>query len=81
MNIGPKLLLPLSEDVTAGHKGILTKVQKNIPIRIQTAGQTQTPTGYEGNIARIVDWEGLCPISESLATREAIPPRFLLVFV
>ena len=60
------------------HKGILTKIQQNIPyraitdfqlhrslydrflgigsIRIQTAGQTQTPTGYEGNLAGLVDW-------------------------
>jgi uncharacterized membrane protein YdbT with pleckstrin-like domain len=85
------------------HKGILTKVQKNIPyraitdfvvnrsifdrilgiasIRIQTAGQSQTPTGYEGNIAGMVDWKGLHtilrdrikklhPVSEALATRE-----------
>jgi len=59
-------------------KGILTKVQKNIPyraitdfilhrslfdrwlgiasIRVQTAGQTQSATGYEGNIAGLIDW-------------------------
>jgi uncharacterized membrane protein YdbT with pleckstrin-like domain len=63
------------------HKGILTKIQQNIPyravtdfqlhrslydrflgigsIRIQTAGQTQSPTGYEANIAGLVDWDNL----------------------
>jgi uncharacterized membrane protein YdbT with pleckstrin-like domain len=111
--IGPILVLwvknlsyMLGEEKVTIHKGILTKVQKNIPIRavtdfvvnrsifdrllgiasirIQTAGQSQTPTGYEGNIAGIVDWEGLHamlrdrlkrlhPISESLATQEATP--------
>jgi uncharacterized membrane protein YdbT with pleckstrin-like domain len=96
----------IDEEKVTIHKGILTKVQKNIPyraitdfivnrsifdrilgiasIRIQTAGQSQTPTGYEGNIAGMVDWEEwhmtlrerlkrLHPISESLATREPIP--------
>jgi uncharacterized membrane protein YdbT with pleckstrin-like domain len=95
----------IGEEKVTIHKGILTKVQKNIPyraitdfivnrsifdrilgiasIRIQTAGQSQTPTGYEGNIAGLVDWEewhktlreklkGLHPISESLATREPV---------
>jgi len=93
----------IGEEKITIHKGILTKVQKNIPyraitdfvvnrsifdrilgiasIRIQTAGQSQTPTGYEGNIAGIVDWKGLHqtlrdrlkrlhPVSEALATRE-----------
>ncbi len=63
------------------HKGILTKIQQNIPyravtdfqlhrslydrflgissIRIQTAGQTQSPTGYEGNIAGMINWDNL----------------------
>ena len=87
------------------HKGILTKVQKNIPyraitdfivnrsifdrilgiasIRIQTAGQSQTPTGYEGNLAGMADWKEwhktlrerlkrLHPLSESLATQEPV---------
>jgi uncharacterized membrane protein YdbT with pleckstrin-like domain len=111
--IGPILVLwvknlsyMIGEEKVTIHKGILTKVQKNIPIRavtdfvvnrsifdrllgiasirIQTAGQSQTPTGYEGNIAGIVEWErlhtmlrdrlkSLHPISESLATREAAP--------
>jgi uncharacterized membrane protein YdbT with pleckstrin-like domain len=111
--IGPILVLwvknlsyMIGEEKVTIHKGILTKVQKNIPIRavtdfivsrsifdrllgiasirIQTAGQSQTPTGYEGNIAGIVDWEDLHtilrdrlkrlhPISESVATREATP--------
>jgi uncharacterized membrane protein YdbT with pleckstrin-like domain len=95
----------IGEEKVTIHKGILTKVQKNIPyraitdfivnrsildrilgiasIRIQTAGQSQTPTGYEGNIAGMVDWEEwhktlrerlkrLHPISESLATQEPV---------
>jgi uncharacterized membrane protein YdbT with pleckstrin-like domain len=93
----------IGEEKITIHKGILTKVQKNIPyravtdfivnrsifdrvlgiasIRIQTAGQSQTPTGYEGNIAGIIDWKGLHevlrdrlkklhPVSEALATKE-----------
>jgi uncharacterized membrane protein YdbT with pleckstrin-like domain len=93
----------IGEEKITIHKGILTKVQKNIPyravtdfivnrsvfdrilgiasIRIQTAGQSQTPTGYEGNIAGVVDWKGLHqvlrdrlkrlhPVSEALATKE-----------
>jgi len=93
----------IGEEKITIHKGILTKVQKNIPyraitdfvvnrsifdrilgiasIRIQTAGQSQTPTGYEGNIVGIVDWKRLHqtlrdrlkrlhPVSEALATRE-----------
>jgi uncharacterized membrane protein YdbT with pleckstrin-like domain len=88
------------------HKGILTKVQKNIPyravtdfilhrslydrflgiasIRIQTAGQSQTATGYEGNIAGLVEWDDLHknlreklrtlhPVSESLGIKEPFP--------
>ena len=60
------------------HKGVLSKIQQNIPfwaitdfmlhrslydrflgiasIRIQTAGQSQTPTGYEGNMAGLTNW-------------------------
>ena len=75
----------LSYDIEADrisiHKGILTKIQQNIPyraitdfmlhrslydrilglgsIRVQTAGQTQTPTGYEGNIAGLLNWDEL----------------------
>ena len=93
----------IGEEKITIHKGILTKVQKNIPyraitdfivnrsvfdrvlgiasIRIQTAGQSQTPMGYEGNIAGIKDWnelhrilrdrlKNLHPLSEALATRE-----------
>lgn len=110
--VGPLLVLwvknlsyIIGEEKVTIHKGILTKVQKNIPyraitdfivnrsifdrilgiasIRIQTAGQSQTPTGYEGNIAGMADWEELHktlrdrlkklhPISESLTTREPL---------
>jgi uncharacterized membrane protein YdbT with pleckstrin-like domain len=85
------------------HKGILTKVQQNIPyraitdfvlhrslfdrflgiasVRIQTAGQTQNPTGYEGNLAGLMRWDELHqdlrnkiktlhPVSESLGVAE-----------
>ena len=95
----------IGEEKITIHKGILTKVQKNIPfravtdfvvnrsvfdrilgiasIRIQTAGQSQTPTGYEGNIAGVVDWKELQqvlrdrlkklhPVSEALAAREPV---------
>ncbi len=63
------------------HKGLLSRIQQNIPyraitdfqlhrspfdrllgigsLRIQTAGQGQTATGYEGNLAGLVDWEDL----------------------
>jgi len=94
----------IGEDRITIHKGILTKVHKNIPyraitdfilhrslydrflgiasIRIQTAGQTHTPTGYEGNLAGLVDWSVLHqslrdklamlqPVSESLTTKES----------
>lgn len=110
--VGPLLVLwvknlsyMIGEEKVTIHKGVLTKVQKNIPfravtdfivnrsifdrilgiasIRIQTAGQSQTPTGYEGNMAGIEDWEELHktlrdrlkklhPVSESLATREPL---------
>ena len=71
----------LEEDRIIIHKGILSKIQQNIPyravtdfvlhrslydrflgiasIRIQTAGQTQTPTGYEGNMAGLIEWDQL----------------------
>ena len=97
----------IEEDRITIRKGVLTKVQKNIPyraitdfilhrslydrllgiasIRIQTAGQTQSATGYEGNIAGVVDFtelhqnlrariKSLHPISESLGTREPWGP-------
>lgn len=52
-------------------------------IRIQTAGQSQSPTGYEGNMAGLVEYEKLHnqlreklrllhPISESLTTSEPV---------
>lgn len=62
-------------------KGIITKIEQNIPfravtdfqlhrslfdrllnigsIRIQTAGQSATPTGYEGNLAGLREWSNL----------------------
>ena len=53
-------------------------------IKIQTAGQTQSPSGYEGNIAGLIEYEkwhhqlrekvkSLHPVSESLTTREPVP--------
>jgi len=69
-----------SERITI-RKGILSKIQQNIPfravtdfqlhrslydrflgigsIRIQTAGQSQTPTGYEANMAGLINYEKL----------------------
>jgi uncharacterized membrane protein YdbT with pleckstrin-like domain len=52
-------------------------------IRIQTAGQSQSPTGYEGNMAGLIEYERLHnqlreklrllhPTSESLTTKEPI---------
>jgi uncharacterized membrane protein YdbT with pleckstrin-like domain len=71
----------IEEDRITVQKGILTKVQQNIPyraitdfmlhrslydrflgigaIRIQTAGQAQTVTGYEGQLAGLIDWNDL----------------------
>ena len=71
----------IEEDKIIIFKGILTKVQQNIPygaitdfilyrslydrflrigsIRIQTAGQSRTPTGYEGNLSGLIEWEDL----------------------
>ena len=96
----------LEEDRIIIHKGILTKLQKNIPyraitdfvlhrslydrflgiasIRIQTAGQSQNPTGYEGNMAGLIKWEelhrslrnkikSLHPSSEALGLTEKEP--------
>jgi uncharacterized membrane protein YdbT with pleckstrin-like domain len=96
----------LEEDRIIVHKGVLTKLQKNIPyraitdfvlqrslydrflgiasIRIQTAGQKQTATGYEGNMVGLIGWEELHqnlrnkikilhPFSEALGVAEKVP--------
>lgn len=71
----------IEEDRISIHKGILTKVQQNIPyrsitdfilhrtlfdrflsigaLRIQTAGQSKSATGYEGQLSGLVHWEDL----------------------
>jgi len=71
----------IEEERITIYKGILSKVQQNIPyraitdfqlhrslydrflgigsIRIQTAGQTQTATGYEGQFSGLINWEDL----------------------
>jgi len=71
----------IEEDRIIIYKGILTKIQQNIPyraitdfmlhrslydrflgigaIRIQTAGQSQTVTGYEGQLAGLIQWDDL----------------------
>jgi uncharacterized membrane protein YdbT with pleckstrin-like domain len=71
----------IEEDKIIIFKGILTKVQQNIPyraitdfvlyrsiydrylkigsIRIQTAGQSRSTTGYEGNLSGLIEWEDL----------------------
>lgn len=68
------------------HRSIFDRFLGMASVRIQTAGQTQSATGYEGNIAGMVDWQGLHqvlreklkklhPVSEALTTRE--PEVFL----
>ncbi len=71
----------IESDRITVHKGILTKIQQNIPyraitdfqlqrtlfdralrigtIRIQTAGQSQTPSGYEGKLSGLAGWQKL----------------------
>ena len=71
----------IEDDRITIHKGILTKIQQNIPyrsitdfmlhrslydralgigsIRIQTAGQGQSGTGYEGQLSGLVQWDDL----------------------
>ena len=71
----------IEEDRISIHKGILTKVQQNIPyrsitdfvlhrtlfdrflsigaLRIQTAGQSRSVTGYEGQLSGLLHWEDL----------------------
>lgn len=95
----------IEEDRITIYKGILTKIQQNIPyraitdfmlhrslydrflgigaIRIQTAGQTQTVTGYEGQLAGLLEWDDLLqqlrekvrklhPVAESVAVAEPV---------
>ena len=95
----------IQEDRVTVHKGILTKIQKNIPLRavtdfilerslfdrflgigsikIQTAGQSPSSTGYEGKLAGLLDYEALHdelrkrigklhPVAESVTTDEPI---------
>ena len=63
------------------HRSIFDRILGIASIRIQTAGQTQSATGYEGNIAGMMNWKHLHqvmrgklkklhPLSEALATRE-----------
>lgn len=71
----------IEDDRVTIHKGILSKIQQNIPyraitdfqlhrslydrwlgigsIRIQTAGQTQSGTGYEGKLSGLINWGDL----------------------
>ena len=93
----------IEEDRITIHKGILTKMQQNIPyravtdfmlhrslydrllgigaIRFQTAGQAQSATGYEGQLAGLIQWndlyqqlrgklEKLHPVSQAAAVAE-----------
>ncbi|MBN2410268.1 PH domain-containing protein [candidate division KSB1 bacterium] len=93
------------EDRVTIHKGILTKIQKNIPLRavtdfilerslfdrffgigsikIQTAGQSPSSTGYEGKLSGLLDYEALHedlrkrigklhPVSEAVTTGEPL---------
>ena len=71
----------IGEDKITIHKGILTKMEQNIPyrmitdfmlerslydrwfgigsIKIQTAGQSQNASGYEGKLSGLVNWKEL----------------------
>ena len=93
----------MTKDRITIHKGILTKIQQNIPyraitdfrihrslydrflgigtIRIQTAGQSHTATGFEGQLSGLIDWErlqlelrekvkSLHPVSQAAAVTE-----------
>lgn len=93
----------IEEDRLTIHKGILTKVQQNIPFRavtdfrlrrslydrflgigtiqVQTAGQAQTASGFEANLAGLLDHdellqqlreklEKLHPVSQAAAVTE-----------
>jgi len=93
----------IREDGIRIQKGIITKLQQNIPyravtdfalertlydrilgigsVKIQTAGQSHSPTGYEGKLAGLTDYEqwhadlrervrSLQPVSESITTAE-----------
>jgi len=95
----------IEEDRITIYKGILTKIQQNIPyraitdfmlhrslydrflgigaIRIQTAGQSQTVTGYEGQLAGLLQWDDLLqqlrekvkrlhPVAESVTVAEPV---------
>ncbi len=97
----------IEEERITIYKGILTKVQQNIPyraitdfilhrslfdrflrigaIRIQTAGQSKTVTGYEGQLSGLAQWEdlhqqlrgkikNLHPIAEATAVAEKTVP-------
>ena len=95
----------IEDDRITIHKGILTKMQQNIPYRsvtdfmlhrslydrflgigtinIQTAGQAQTASGYEGQLAGLILWDDLLqklrgrlkklhPIAEATTAAEGI---------
>lgn len=98
----------VEDDRITIHKGILTKMQQNIPyrsitdfmlyrslydrflgigsIKIQTAGQAKSATGYEGKLSGLLQWDELLqelrsrvkklhPVSEALATTEEFSPK------
>ncbi|MBN1274151.1 MAG: PH domain-containing protein [Candidatus Aminicenantes bacterium] len=65
------------------HRSLYDRFLGIASIRIQTAGQTQSATGYEGNMAGLKEWEelhqdlrsrvrSLHPISESLGIKEKV---------
>jgi uncharacterized membrane protein YdbT with pleckstrin-like domain len=66
------------------HRSLYDRFLGIASIRIQTAGQTQTPTGYEGNMAGLIEWDKLHknlraivktlhPVSGSLGVAEKSP--------
>ncbi len=95
----------IADDRITNYKGILTKVQQNIPYRavtdfmlqrtlfdrwlgigsicIQTAGQSQNASGYEGKLSGLIDYTNLHqqlrdklkqlhPVSEAVTTAEPV---------
>ncbi len=65
------------------HRSLYDRILGIGSIRIQTAGQSQPPSGYEGNMAGLIEYERLHnqlreqlrllhPISESSTTREPV---------
>lgn len=68
------------------HRSLYDRFLKLGSIRIQTAGQAITATGYEGQLSGLVDWDNihqqlraklkqLHPVGESITTAEPLPGK------